>query len=532
MSAIFISHSSKDNVSAECITAWLRQRGHESLFLDFDPQVGIPAGRDWKKALFHQLRRCRAVIALCTDHFTASQWCLSELAIASNLGKSLFPIRLGTAPLPRLLGEFQAIDLTVTDPSHEGWERLARGLLAAGLDPEDTLQRDGKRPPYPGLMAFQEADAPLFFGREEAIREGLDQLRNLRDFGGRALLLVLGASGCGKSSLVRAGLVPKLRRDPHTWLVLDDWRLVCGHPEASVVLVIDQFEELLVEAATGQEERGSGLADRFLALLKDLLLPVDQGPSQQGRVLVIATLRSDFLGAFQRHPQLAALPFEDIKLGPMPVEGYTQVIEKPARIVGLELEEGLTQRLVADTRTGDALPMLASTLRELWETYGKDDGDLTLAEYGELGGLEGSVRRAADGVLRARSLGEPEIVALREAFLTMTRINEEGQYARVVARWADMPAASRPILERFVNKRLLVSGKDTGTIEVAHEALLRTWPVLQGWLKEGRERLEQQRKVHRLCDELRFAREKDRLEALRQLEALAVAGNPAIRLAG
>ena len=158
--------------------------------------------------------------------------------------------------------------------------------------------------------------------------------------------------------------------------------------------------------------------------------------------MVLATLRSDFLGSFQCHPTLVGLPFDDLKLGPMEAPAYARVIEGPAEVAGLQLEPGLTDRMVADTRTGDALPLLAFTLRELWERYGKD-GDLTLTEYEHLGGLEGSVQRAADGVLAARALSAEEEEALRRAFLQLCRINEEGQHARITARWEAMPPGSQ-----------------------------------------------------------------------------------------
>jgi hypothetical protein len=518
MSAIFISHSSKDNAWAERIATWLKEQGYEGIFLDFDPQNGIPAGRVWEKELYHQLRRCRAVIALCSDHFTASQWCLSEVAIASNLGKSLFPILIDPCALPALLGNRQMIDLTA-DPD-QGFHRLARGLAQAGLDPKDIFQWDPQRPPYPGLMAFQEKDAPVFFGRDEAIREGLDRLHNLRRYGGKALLLVLGASGCGKSSLVRAGIVPRLRRDLENWLVLnpfrpgldpfaeladslntafavhgkspsdapatpedlqrqlEDLRRSSGHREATVVIPIDQFEELLRGGGDSAADNGMG-GDLFLAFLSEVM---KNAPS---RLVVLATLRSDFLGTFQCHPELMGLPFDDLKLGPMEVEGYTQVIEGPAHVAGLVLKPGLSQRLVQDTQTGDALPLLAFTLRELWERFGQD-GDLTLAEYGALGGLEGSVQRAAEVVLSARPLRNEEMDALRQAFLAMSRINEYGNYARCSVEWDDLPRDSREILQRFVDARLLVS-KEKGTVEVAHEALLRNWPLLKDWLDDNRE---------------------------------------------
>jgi len=134
MSAIFISHSSKDNAWAERIATWLREQGYEGIFLDFDPKDGIPTGRDWEKELFHQLRRCRAVIALCSKHFNRSQWCISKVAIASNLGKSLFPVQIAPCTAPPLLRKVQITRFT-EDPD-EGFRRLARGLAEAGLGPK------------------------------------------------------------------------------------------------------------------------------------------------------------------------------------------------------------------------------------------------------------------------------------------------------------------------------------------------------------------------------------------------------------
>jgi WD40 repeat protein len=530
MRAIFISHSSRDAAWAERLASWLREQGHQSLFLDFDPQSGIPAGRDWDRELHHQLRRCRAVIALVSEHFVASEWCKGEVWIASNLGKSLFPVKVGACDLPQMLGRLQAIDLT-TDPD-SGLRRLARGLVAAGLDPGTSFSWDGSRPPYPGLMAFQEADAAVFFGRDRELQEALDRLHNLRRFGGKALLVLLGASGCGKSSLVRAGIVPRLRRDRQTWLVLDPFRpgadpmgelaealasafqaaggtapaspatlaslksqlealrRCSGQREASVVVVIDQFEELLssnaspagtVAGAPAQDGHPTP-AERFLAELRDV---VGEGDGD-GRVLVIATLRSDALGTFQAHPAIAGIAFEDLTLGPMKMSAYAQVIAGPAEVAGVGLEPALVERMVADTSRGDALPLLAFSLRELWERHG-GNGDLTLLAYERLGGLAGSVQRAADGLLAAWPLSPDEQEALRQAFLQMCRINEEGQLGRIVARWEAMPLASRATLRRFVEARLLISGKHTGTIEVAHEALLRTWPVLNHWLQASRD---------------------------------------------
>lgn len=202
MSGLFISHSSQDNPIARELDAWLKQKGFEAVFLDFDPEHGIAGGRVWEQELLLRLRRCQAVIALCGEHFSASEWCLYELAIASGLGKELFPLRIGAGPMPKLLAKLQWIDFSAD--RQEGYERLWRALLVKGFEPGNLFQWRAERPPYPGLMAFEREDTAMFFGREETIKEGREHLNRLRRGGGKALLLVLGASGSGKSSLVRA----------------------------------------------------------------------------------------------------------------------------------------------------------------------------------------------------------------------------------------------------------------------------------------------------------------------------------------
>jgi len=222
MSAIFISHSSKDNQLAGEVREWLAGLGHRSVFLDFDPADGIPAGRDWEQELYRNIRACRAVIVLCSRHSMASRWCFMEITHARALGKHLFPVKIDACDLDGVLSDRQVID--ITGNREEALERLGRGILACGLDPADAFDWDGSRSPYPGLLAFQEEDAAIFFGRDDEVGEGLDLANRVRRLGQTKLLMVLGASGTGKSSLVRAGLLPRLRRDVERWVVVDPFR--------------------------------------------------------------------------------------------------------------------------------------------------------------------------------------------------------------------------------------------------------------------------------------------------------------------
>ncbi len=440
---------------------------------------------------------------------------------------------MGPCSIDTVLTANQVADLT--GDKEDAYKRLWRGLKTAGLDPASTFDWDPNRPPYPGMLAFQEEDAAVFFGRDNEIREGLEALNRLRQFGGARMLVVLGASGSGKSSLVRAGLLPLLRMNEDQWLVVPPFRpqehplrelaivlaeafnaflkdkgettswekirkqlndtalsasgsgdplndlardlqLAANRREARVLLVIDQTEELLHSSRSDE-------ANSFLLLLQKSL----SNPSSP--LLAVCTLRSDFLGDFQQHPALRELAFQSIHFGPMGRDQFEKVIEGPAEKAAIKLESGLSRVMVDDTETKDALPLLAFTLRELYERY-SDDGLLTLEEYRDrLGGLAGSVAKAAEAVFAGEPLSGQRQADLRKAFLKMVRINKEGHFVRQIAYWRDLPVSVQEVLERLVRARLLVSrGEgDDKVLEVAHEALFSSWEPLKKWLDENRE---------------------------------------------
>jgi hypothetical protein len=594
MSSIFISHSSRDNATAAEISAWLDDKGHRSVFLDFDPATGIPAGRDWEKELYRQIRTCRAVIALCSEAWMASRWCFMELTYARALGKHVFPLRIDTARFDDLLNETQVVDFRTHKP--DAFNRLWNGLLTAGLDPAEAFDWDGSRAAYPGLLAFQKEDAAIFFGRDDEIGDGLDLLNKCHRLGDTRLVVVLGASGSGKSSLVRAGMLPRLRRDTTRWFVLEPFRprddpagelaIVLGRafaslgqplsPESIRQALTDSAAALSLNAPAGPwTDDGSPELDAFLEALGvaearlpkalglsaaqalrtlrasavrtrgragtpshvptvapeetgnslghvvsslrlasqnpevSVLLTIDQfeellghppdhpctrfvhllgaGLARRGDLTVLGTMRSDFLGHFQQTPALSGLRYEGLSLGPMSTEDIAQVIERPAELAAIALGPGLVQALVDDARTQDALPLLAFTLHELAERFG-GDGRIDLDEYKTgLGGVQAALARSAEELIAGEHLGRPQTDDLRRAFLRLVRITDDGTYARQVAGWADMAPEIHPLLEKFITARLLVS-RDEGqgrVVEVAHEALFRSWTRLADWLKDS-----------------------------------------------
>ena len=531
MSGIFISHSSSDNADAEALADRLRQQGYESLFLDFDPADGIPAGRDWEREIYAKLRACRGVILLCSERSMASDWCFAEITHARALGKHLFPVIISPCEPRPILRDTQIIDLA-GDPE-DGFRRLLQGLLKAGLNPADFFKWDETRPPYPGLVPFAAEDAAVYCGRDDDRRRCLDILEQMKRYDGERLLLLVGTSGSGKSSLARAGVVPRLarmadwqvlppmrpRRQPIEELArtlaeafsqtspgvnrrglaarlqdggdqallstLDELQPATDQPRRSILLVVDQLEELL----TTSDETG---ARRFVTLLKTALA------TDTGNLFCLATLRSDYLSALQSAPLWQHTTFREMSLGPLTPAHFTEIIARPAMMAGIELEPGLVETMVRDTGTADALPLLAFTLNRLWRDFG-DDKRITLEEYRErIGGLEGAIRHEAEGVLATLNPTPQQLDALRRAFRSLVRIDDQGQYTRRPLPWRELPQAIHPLMEAFVTARLLVSGRDQPpepgedaaqatagrTLEVAHEALFRAWDKLRRWLRE------------------------------------------------
>jgi len=592
MSAIFISYTGRDaegKAMAEQVADWLREWGYESFFRDKELKDGVPAGSDWRQLLHARLAQCQLLIAVCSPSYEGSVWCITEIAIAMDRGHKLVPLQLGETSLPLLLQNKQAI--TIQEP-------ITLAAAAAGEAPEvercriesvrqrlqqslnDLLDWRAKIPrladqssPYPGLFSFDEPYATVFFGRDDTIAALEQKVLGFRGHRSEFLLLQ-GASGSGKSSLLRAGLIPRLRvatgqgflvvdsfrpdRLPLETLaaqlqramardgvaahftaegsvkqLLDDfahWRLQTKRQDAMVVLPIDQIEDLFRGSDVGG---GLSKGNSFLEFLADLLAVAG------GRVLVLATIRTDFLAVLESRQAILEQEGKRLRwaaetIPPIAPARYSEVIEGPARQVGLILEPGLTSTLVADTGSGDALPLLAFTLRELWGYHAARQFQpvqvervglvhLLCRDLKMIGGVSGSVNRKADEVKRTCS--DAELKALRDAFLGhLVRINEEGEggAAKQKAPLAKLPPASHEAVKRLVEERLLVS--DVGEVEIAHEALLRTWPTLVGWIKEGQEELLQRSRVKRLCDEIKTGGDQQRRQALEQLAALAAAG--------
>jgi hypothetical protein len=247
VSRIFLSHSSGNNAEAVALREWLADNGwKDEIFLDLDPQRGIAAGERWERALNEAANRCEAVLFLVSKAWLGSGWCLKEFNLAHKLNKRLFGVLIEDIPvddLPvNLTSTWQIVRLATGrdhvmlhavlpithDEAHvtfsrEGLARLKHGLEEAGLDPKYFSwppTNDPNRPPYRGLRPLETEDAGIFFGRDGPIAGALDALRGLRESTPPRHVVILGASGAGKSSFLRAGLFPRLKRDDRNFLAL------------------------------------------------------------------------------------------------------------------------------------------------------------------------------------------------------------------------------------------------------------------------------------------------------------------------
>ncbi len=376
------------------------------------------------------------------------------------------------------------------------------------------------RNPYKGLHAFSESDETTYFGRERLVAELVRRIE-----GNARLIAVVGPSGSGKSSAVRAGLIPRVRKSllpgSAEWVVAqmvpgahpfteleaalvrarldgpdripkqpdeDDTAIlgaclrVLPDDNARLLLVIDQFEELFTLVEDGDEQQ------RFLAAL---LVAIDD---PHGRIAVVLTLRADFYDRPLLHPGFGPRLGEAlVNVAPLTSQELEEAASQPAAIAGVRLEPPLLARLVADVADQPgALPMFQYTLTELHE---RRSGDVLLeSAYDDMGGLRGAITNRAEELYAA--LMPDEQAAARQLFLRLVAISDEQTYSRrrvhaaeVISMDSDV-VALKSAIDEFGKHRLLLFDRDkvTGspTVEVGHEALLTEWPRLQEWISAAR----------------------------------------------
>ena len=571
MARIFISHSSRNNAEALALHQWLISQGWTDLFLDIHPVDGLAAAEKWQKALRDSIARCRAVIFCLSSEWLESPFCMAEFwgalqAGAAPVGVIVKPLDTETIPAA-MTGVWQLVDLTrggapqrfrVAPPPErrettiafpvEELRRLREGLAKldlVGLAPENFAwppPGETDRPPYRGLKPLDVQDAGVFFGRDADLVRAREALLLLREQGGRRLFVILGASGAGKSSFLRAGLWPRLAREDRDFLVLP----IIRPAEAPVSGATGLAQSLwgAFKALGAERPLGDLLSklerdpSEMPALLGDLqaraatrlvgednaqidrpptvIIPIDQaeelyaagsGPEAQQflghlaaalspglETVALVTIRSDRFEPLQGLTSLAGVPKEPFNLPPVTPFAFREAIVRPASRPDppIEVAADLVDALIADmaAQGADPLPLLAFTLERLYLNYGRTNGTMTLANYTALGGLKGSLGAAlkeafakpeAPPVIPADAAGQERL--LEAVFVpALVDVNEANDAPlRRIASETEIAKAGRAMVERLVGARLLVQGSRAAqaTIEVAHEALLRQWDALK-----------------------------------------------------
>ncbi|MGQ4383042.1 nSTAND1 domain-containing NTPase [Streptomyces sp. SAS_270] len=361
------------------------------------------------------------------------------------------------------------------------WERRWREA-----DAEVRAPMPNEKPPYRGLARFEPDDSELFFGRETLLAELVELVREHR------FAAVFGPSGSGKSSLLRAGLIPSLRQAagaerPAVIRVLAPGELPARtHAEALVPrdgdgetwVIVDQFEELFTLCHDRAER------DRFLGLLLAARRP-DSG------LRVVVAVRGDFYGHCAEHRELAtAVSRAGLLVGPMSRDELREAITGPASAAGLNVERTLTARIIDEVvdRPG-ALPMLSHALLETW--HRRRGRLLTLVAYEEAGGVRGAIAATAEEAYGQVSAEQSRIA--RRILLRLIAPGDGTADTRRPASRAELGSGAQDVLERLVAARLVTLDGDT--VELSHEALIAGWPRLAGWIEESRERLRAQRRL-------------------------------------
>jgi WD40 repeat protein len=477
---------------------------------DFHPGSTIPD--EFERAVASS----RYTVLVLSPAFLADPWAAFAEQLASFTGVEQGRARVvvltlrGCRPPTRLRS---LVGLDFTDPGR--WDEEARRLraLLGGREPEPGLIAC----PYRGLMPFDEEDARFFTGREDEIQVAR------RHFRYQAFLLVIGPSGSGKSSLVGAGLLPAMKA-PNSLFPKDHWlirrmrpgsrpmeelaralggdpsqpdrtlgELRAAHPPAgSVLLVVDPFEEVFTLVEDPAERA------RFIAALKG------ERAAEGGAVLIV--LRADFFHDLMTSDLWPVDPAQRLEVAPLRAEALRRAIEQPAEELGVYLEPGLLDRLLADAANEPGvLPHVQETMVLLWDRM--RHRRILLSDYERLGGADRSGLVAAMATRADASLAvlaaEQQTIA-RRIFRRLVQFGEgradtrRPRPVRALRVASDDPALFDRTLEHLIRDRLLVPGAEPGParmIDLAHEALIEGWPALKGWIAAYREAEQYRRRL-------------------------------------
>jgi formylglycine-generating enzyme required for sulfatase activity len=545
MALVFLSHSSADSAGAKVIAQLLRNTG-VGVWLDLDQ---LTPGEQWSTALEQALKDSTHFLVLVGES-GVQRWVDREVRYAldrntQNPKYRVIPL-LGPGArendLPLFLQQQQYLKLDWSQPDVAAVQRIAAAILEA--PPERVNVLPPGTSPFRGLLTYDTEHSLLFFGRDREIEELLHRLTAVR------FLLIVGDSGSGKSSLVRAGLIPALLRGRAGMF---DWRVATMKPgEDSLDLLaeaVPQFDpalgpaerlKLITEAkqCLHREAHSDGLVEILAALQlpqsSRQLLVIDQfeqlftlsrqtagtdatvarfidtvlraAHRKDSTLQVVITLRADFFGLCHPYPELwRLLTGQHYSVRRMERDCLREVIVRPMALAGVPLDPGLADTMIeeAGTQPG-ALALLEHALDRLWlECKGEPP---TAEHYNRIGRLKGAIRKHADWVVKEKLSSENEREMARRIFVELTALGEETEdSARRVAKktLVSLPGGSaEEVLQVLAGERLVITGTegDREMVSIAHETLIREWGTLRGWVDARRQDIRLERDLQQSAE--------------------------------
>lgn len=513
MATIFLSYSTKNRALATSVQERLVRERFEAPFIDHHPEDGLRAGVDWASDLRRRIAMCQALIFLCSPDSVASMWCFAEVQQAQALGKHVFVVDIVAGAVPfATLATLQRVSLV--DDADTGWQRLLRGLELAGLrGMTDHAYRIGA-PPWPGLGIYDESDAAVYQGREQETADALVTLAQMHTSGTPRAFVIAGASGTGKSSLLRAGITARMRKNDAHWRVLGPFRPRsngvaaleralrdaegaeqppagdgavkvadriralathvrgrAGHAERAVAIVVDQLDDVFVETIDAA----------FLQLLDEIL--------GQDHTFVVASIQSPLLDRLQTAKAWNGRRVHILSLGRLAEERIADVIEKPASTAGLQWDPGMVGQLVTLARGNDALPLLSFALARMYGALvARNESRFRAADLeAAREGLDHYLASTADQLVNASTIGDRELASLFLRFVTLTSSKTGDVVTRIAVDRRAMSTKERSLIDSLVSNRILApTDTDSNTVEVAHDSLFRTWPRFADWIERYR----------------------------------------------
>ncbi|MBK8021959.1 MAG: TIR domain-containing protein [Chloroflexi bacterium] len=531
---LFVSYSRKNEPDARRIVNDLCNAGLR-VWYDRDK---LRAGMNWWQEIEQNIRRADYFVFCLSPDSIASKVARDELKAAREAGKPIIPAMLVSCidllNTPEHGDLAWLADLHILDFTRpEQYNLRLREIILSlpGFAPPDEYILEQIDPgklvnPFRGLEAFNEVDAFFFTGRDDDVAR---LSARVSDGARTRLLAVVGASGSGKSSLVRAGLLPILRAAHPDWRSVimvpsstprealadvlheltgkDDLRerlragphalddlaaeVMAGtRDDAHLIIFIDQFEEVFTQTPPDEQHH-------FLELLLHAIM------QPRGRVFVLFTMRADFFDRLSATPALAALVRDNLDIATdMTLAQLRMAIEQPARRAGVTYEPGLVDVILEDVNAQPgSLPLLQFALQKLFDERADGSRVMTLEAYRAMGGVQGGLARTADGVydalpdadkdvlrrvmLRLVEVGDSAVTRRRVSAhdLTLTHV-APGQVDEVLARLTDRDA--RLLVASVPPEEIRAQQPGTVTYEISHEALITGWKLLAGWIETNR----------------------------------------------